>query len=72
MGHVIHNTIKLYCTSEVSRARYLDWLIKNNCKIVGAGMGERSLYVLVDSDTYLPLLDKWLKMTSKSKELENI
>lgn len=64
-NHIIHNTIKIYCTNQVSRARYIDWCIKNGCKVVGAGMGDRSMYILVDSETYLPLLDRWLEMTEE-------
>lgn len=59
MMQVIPNSIKVYCMDTVQRARYIDFLCKNGCKIVGAGIGERSMYILVDSATYLPLLEKW-------------
>lgn len=61
---VITNSIKIYCMDTVQRARYIDFLCKNGCKIVGAGIGERSMYILVGSATYLPLLEKWNKKIS--------
>ena len=65
MMQLIPNSIKVYCMDTVQRARYIDFLCKNGCKIVGAGIGDRSMYILVDSTTYLPLLEKWNQKFNK-------
>lgn len=62
---VIPNSIKVYCMDTVQRARYIDFLCKNGCRVLGAGIGEKSMYILVDSATYLPLREKWKQRISE-------
>lgn len=60
MGHIIHNTIRVYCIDTVNRARFIDWLCKRNCLPCGSGIGDRgTIYLIYDANAYLPLVEEW-------------
>ncbi len=59
MAHKMNSTIKVYIYDYES-ARKNDYLIKRGCIPVGAGVGERSCYVLyASSDLLFTLLEDW-------------